>query len=388
MSEEPVSFKRLMKFDADANNNKYWEAKRFADGRVEIRWGRVGTAGQSQIKQNVSTGWIASKIAEKIQKGYQEVDLHRPTVSSLPVANASPEVEELVQWIYSEAGEQIETYLAGTVDALSAKQINEGRRILGNIALNWIHLEGRKYQVSEYYKTIPTKMPRKIDLDDLAEHFDLAEQENRLDQLQAALSTFTGTAGGNSQYNALGAEIDTLPTSSPEYEAIMMEIKRTNKGRLRHVHGIFKIKIPGEREAYKQCQRGNSRILALWHGTHNPNVRHILKNGLIIPKYPTNKTSSGGSRFGRGIYMADWFSRSMNYCRNQNRGVPKMLFMVNAKVGKEKHLPDDDEKLRQAPPGYDSVRGIKSYGGVDEIIVYNPAQVTIRWLVTFEGATR
>lgn len=60
-------------------HNKFWRSKHNeTDNSVTVSWGRLGTKGQSQVKQFDSEysaiNFIRGKISEKFRKGYEEVD--------------------------------------------------------------------------------------------------------------------------------------------------------------------------------------------------------------------------------------------------------------------------------------------------------------------------
>jgi predicted DNA-binding WGR domain protein len=60
-------------------HNKFWAASQdTATNRVIIRWGRLGTKGQSQVKDFPgaygAVNFIDSKVREKTNKGYHKID--------------------------------------------------------------------------------------------------------------------------------------------------------------------------------------------------------------------------------------------------------------------------------------------------------------------------
>jgi predicted DNA-binding WGR domain protein len=57
------------------NHNKFWSITKATRGlSVIVRWGRIGTNGQSQVKEFITvTGanaFYAKKVAEKYEHGY------------------------------------------------------------------------------------------------------------------------------------------------------------------------------------------------------------------------------------------------------------------------------------------------------------------------------
>ena len=403
------------------NHNKWWQVEMWDLGgdTVHLRttWGRVGAT--PQCKDRLCGGdEMERAIAEKTAKGYRELDLHTPT-SVTPAASASPasavpapprKVVELLDVIFKEAGERIASYLATTVDALSQAQIRRGRDLLDQAAdhyRGWQRSGVRAdfatlvESVTAYYNTIPTQLPRNLRdaqvMEGVVRGFcrDFGEQETRLNQLEAALATYTPRAAAGtaapSPYELLGARINLLPERDEEYARIVDFLGRTARhGYAIRVRDVFAIAVPSERAAFDQSTFGRDMVLRLTHGTNNANVRHILHergagSGLRLPRSYTN-----GWMFGPGIYFANIASKSAQYCRGRANH-PRMMFLADVAVGDMYLAPTDMGNTRAAPKGYHSVWGkaghTKSWGGAlayDEFIVYRQEQQTLRYLVTWD----
>src|SRR5260221_9478697 len=221
-----------------------------------------------------------------MREGYKELELHCPVVVvAAPDGTAiDPKIVQLTDLIMRAAGNMINSYLSVTVDALSVNQVNRGRTILKKV-VDLRSASSRQQLldlIKEFYNTIPTKLPSRIDPDQIVREFvaDLHEQEDRLDQLEAGLATHTATLSG---HNPLGdVKIKVTSQTSKAYEPVVDYVMRTARRHL-HVPGGFLIEIPKERKAYDAETTGKSNVLSFFHGTRNPNVRHILPTGLILP---------------------------------------------------------------------------------------------------------
>ncbi len=375
---EPEIRRKFVLADLHNNHNKFWLVEYWPDGRMKTTWGRVGVTPQGKEKLAVSPHEMQKLIREKEAKGYVEIDLHRPDAPMTNTTGLDPRVAALVQLIYTEANDRIASYLAVGLDVLSQWQISEGRARLLNIQQLAASRQNRKRlveAVEQYFNVIPTRLPARIEIDEVVNNFvaNLAEHEDRLNQLEAALAT---------QHSAAplpgldGVELDVLAQESRAYQQIEDYVHRTAGGA--RVRDIFTVTIVAEREAWEKETHGKKNVRALFHGTRACNVRHILRSGLIIPQMAAN-----GSRWGRGIYFADMSRRSLNYC--STRSAPyKLLFIADVALGKAKKMDGDDPTLRKAPRGYHSVWGIKSYSGMDEFVIYAPSQQTIRAIATIE----
>lgn len=393
---EPILRRKFQLTNLDGNNNKWWMVELWPNNTYTTTWGRVGVENPQSTTKYGDEWAVESKIREKLAKGYVEVQLHKPSVvvASTVAGNIDPKLAGIVNTIFQEAGENIASYLAVGVDALSEEQISMGRRYLSIVQSNyedWQETQSaREYRtlasnVQQFFNTIPTKLPHRIDKDsvvyDLCQN--LSEYENRLNQLEAAVATMVIQRTGNvSNYDALGAKLEFLPNGQ-EYQTIADTISRTSvHGYRPRVHDILRVEIPDERKKFEQDSTDNPSHL--FHGTRGANVRHILRSGLIIPRNAAN-----GSMFGRGIYFANKFSKSANYC-SSNRAPYQFLFLVEVKLGRMYIADTDMGHLTSAPSGHDSVWGkeghTRSWGGRlnwDEFIVYRPSQQTIRYLVLF-----
>jgi predicted DNA-binding WGR domain protein len=410
-SDEPLERRMYQLTDLTGNHNKFYMVELWPapDGKVRFRasWGRVGSKPQSSEK--VMTPYaVEAQIAEKVRKGYRRIELHRPEVEIIaqpddpPLPKLDPKVVQLVDWIFLEAGEHIRSYLAVEVDALGQDQINEGRRLLSEAQTQYNTLRLNPFKrdqnmkvlagtVQGYYNAIPTKLPARMDPESVVLDFckQLNEQEDRLLQLEAAIAMMKVERKhpGQSHYQNLGADINVLPADDPARMDIVAYVERTQvHGYKVRVRDVFEVCIPEERKAYEQNKHGVSHRELLFHGTHNRNVRHILRQGLICPR-----TASNGRMFGNGIYLANRSSKSINYCAVGRAGFPNMMFVVEAALGNS-YVATSAKGFNKPPRGYDSVCGraghTKAWAAFtlqnDEFVVYRPEQQTIRYLVTFE----
>ncbi len=384
---EPIIRRTFQFTDLACNNNKFWTVEYWENGTMTTTWGRVGQSPQTKTKQQVETPEIDRLIREKERKGYVEIQLHAPTPTyTAPAASLDPRLQNLLDLITREAITRIEGYLAVDIHTLSQTQIDKGRTLLKQIQgarKRLGHADGREQVtnwVQEYYNSIPTKLPPRIDRNQVIAEFvlHLSEQEDRLNQLEAGLAANQATATGSSPLDALGGvTIIPLESSDTTYEQIADYIARTSGGR-RRIHHVYSIHIPPERTAWKAEKRGKHNIVSLFHGTKSWNLRHILKTGLIVPQIAAN-----GSRMGRGIYFADFARRSLNYTGGNVLPL-HVLFVADVALGTPIKMDGIAPHLKAAPDGYDSVWGINSWSGDDEFIVYKTSQQTIRALVTLE----
>ncbi|KPL81309.1 hypothetical protein SE18_21825 [Herpetosiphon geysericola] len=403
---EPTQRRKFQLTNLDGNNNKYYlvEMWQLAANDVFFRatYGRVGSV--AQVDERVTNHeWIERKIREKVKKGYHEVALHRPSVVAAapePVVTLAEPIRKVIDYIFDEAGEGIASYLAVGLDAISAEQIEHGRKLLSLAQLQhstWqqsqtpANLALLSNTVQHFYNTVPTKLPSKIKRETVIENFcnDFDEQETRLHQLEAAIATMSAQQRNPqvSRYEILGAELDLLAQNDDRYRHICDYVDRTSvHGYKVRVNSIFTLKIGAERRNFEQNQLGRSNTQLLFHGTAGQNVRHILRSGLVCPRTPSN-----GRMFGHGIYFANKATKSTNYCSVRRRNRPMFLFLADVALGNPFVAPTAQSDFRAAPKGFDSVWGkaqhTTAWGGklqYDEFIVYQSAQQSLRYLVLFD----
>jgi poly [ADP-ribose] polymerase len=88
--------------------------------------------------------------------------------------------------------------------------------------------------------------------------------------------------------------------------------------------------------------------------------------------------------FGRGVYFADKFSKSANYCHSYKAPF-RFIFLNHVAVGRMYETYDSMPYVNKPPDGYHSVwakEGRSLYN--NEYIVYKPSQATITYMVLFE----
>lgn len=389
---DPILREKFILNDLENNNNKYWMVEVWDNGILRTTYGRVDSTQQETVKYG-GLSLAHSLINQKEKKGYKPVDLLVPTTTTSN--GISGPLGNIVKDIFTEAGEYIQGYLSVGVNELSQVQIKKGRQILDDVQRSWqAHLahsypwEDVVANVQAFFNTIPTKLPARINRDDVTRRFveNLAEMEDRLNQLEAAVAGMTVQASGGSVAAVVGAHLSFLPESDEMYDRILSYIERTSvHGYKIRVKNILTVEIPRERMDFEDETFGKNNIQLLWHGTRAPNVRHILRTGLIIPRMAAN-----GSMFGRGIYFANKVSKSANYS-SSNRLPYRFLFLADVAVGLPWVAPDADQSLSTPPRGYHSVWGKAGHTGswsgrlqYDEFIIYRTSQQTIRYIVTFQ----
>eukprot|EP00727_Mastigamoeba_balamuthi_P010035 m51a1_g5654 putative poly [ADP-ribose] polymerase (2347) ;mRNA; r:873460-881811 len=267
---------------------------------------------------------------------------------------------------------------------------------------------------SKYYELIPHGQYRTEQMPPIDDLNALRRAEGDIDSLlnlEAASKVLLGAQTHAKDmnpleycYRALEMFAEELPAGGAEAKAIRQYATSTSSATVRYV---LKVQRKGEPERMAPFRALENHYL-LWHGTRTENYIGILLQGLRVS--PAEAVNSG-AMFGRGIYFADMLRKSQGYGGN--------IYML-CEVALGKMLELTDAEYMEAPhEGYNSTKGLGSEGsdfskslvmpnGVmiptgkpyqldyeerdaknirlsyNEYIVYNPAQVRIRYLVVVE----
>jgi poly [ADP-ribose] polymerase 2/3/4 len=208
-------------------------------------------------------------------------------------------------------------------------------------------------------------------------------------------------------YSSLKAELTLVPKASSEDKIIRQYFDQTKGSHSSaRILDVWSVDRQGEPERFAAFDGVDNRRL-LWHGTNIAVVAPILTTGLRIMPH-------SGGRVGAGIYLANLQQKSAQYTSGYGSKFACM-FLCEAPLGKQ-HLVHQDghhaSSLRKAPAGFDSVHavgtqtpkstvtlkidgkdvavpdsketpsGAQSSFAHDEFLVYNEAQVRLRYVVT------
>ncbi|KAK7392301.1 hypothetical protein VNO78_20735 [Psophocarpus tetragonolobus] len=117
---------------------------------------------------------------------------------------------------------------------------------------------------------------------------------------------------------------------------------------------IFRTSRKSEVERFKKFASTKNRML-LWHGSRLTNWTGILSQGLRIapPEAPVT-----GYMFGKGVYFADMFSKSANYCYATRIARDGVLLLCEVALGEMAELLIAKHDADQLPEGKLSTKGL------------------------------
>lgn len=426
--------------DAIDNKNKFYELVLHDDNiQLDLRWGRVGSVGQSKTTHGGESEF-RSVMRAKIAKGYKKAQTvsmtsvqsatnHSKTVlaetakrdilgeSTDPKVKQSPLLVKLVERLSEMNRHQIMAASNGNIKVddsglittplgmVTASTIDEARVLLNSmekyVAKNNINADKYISSLEQYLSLIPQKVPPRRGWHEtfFTGHTSLVAQSSFLDQLEGSIDLYkTKEKEMLKQAGMKPDAIEKLFSTKIELvedPAIIKQITKfynENKNS-NHVSSHLKLKnvyrIINEdwTTRFEKAAKKIGNTQMLWHGTRAFNVLSIFKNGLIIPK-------SGGSyhitgrMFGDGLYFSDQSSKSLNYSYGYWDGGPRdnncFMFLADVAMGKH-YTPAHSNDRRYPVAGYDSVfaEGKKSGVHNNEMIVYDLSQANLKYLCEF-----
>ncbi|XP_077581070.1 poly [ADP-ribose] polymerase 2 [Stigmatopora nigra] len=310
---------------------------------------------------------------------------------------------------------------------LTVEQISAGYTALKRIE-DCLRRKDRGHELvdacNQFYTRIPhdfgLKRPPLIQTeDDLKKKIELLEA---LSDIQIAVKMVESSSKNhdehplNHYYTSLKCQLEPLDPLCHEYNVIEKYMNSTHASThntyTMNVLDIFAVDRHGESSQF--LSNIHNRML-LWHGSRLSNWVSILSQGLRIapPEAPCT-----GSMFGKGIYFADMSSKSAQYCFPHEHNEVGLLLLCEVALGNSNELLNADYHANNLPEGKHSTKGIgrtgpnpenfvtlndmtipmgpavkttdnvasSSKGAVysllyNEYIVYNPAQVRMRYLL-------
>lgn len=278
---------------------------------------------------------------------------------------------------------------------------------------------------SAFYTYVPyscgRKKPPVIDNPEI-----LSDYDNMIDELKnlaVAIKLIENVQTQNERhpmdvlYDGLKTNIVPVEKDSITWNRISDYITNTHGTTHRYktqLLDIYAVQRNGETDKYDELvrERGIKNKMLLWHGSRMTNFCSILQNGLIL-----NPETLGayitGKMFSQGIYTANSFSKSFNYCGIESSNNIACLLLCEVAVGNQCKKYQSDYRITEKSllaDGYNSTWGAgKSTpsGGVydesgvyipngklgktkdpkvnsllyDEFVVYNQHQLTIKYMV-------
>ncbi|XP_065043956.1 poly [ADP-ribose] polymerase 2-like isoform X2 [Musa acuminata AAA Group] len=160
------------------------------------------------------------------------------------------------------------------------------------------------------------------------------------------------------RYEQLHCELSPIEADTNEFAMVKKYLlnthAKTHSGYRVDIVQIFKVSRKGELERYGKFSSTKNRML-LWHGSRLTNWTGIFSQGLRIapPEAPVT-----GYMFGKGVYFADMFSKSANYCCASSQSRDGVLLLCEVALGEMAELLAADYNADRLPKGKLSTKGV------------------------------
>jgi len=413
------------------NHNKIWEYEIYDNGTALVKWGRVGKGMQSKT---FPASYPASKINEKLAKGYEEVKTLETTgVAVNSKGSPTGDIKSIVRKqikskhaltqklidrlitvnahnVFEASGGRIKynndnglfTLPIGGV--VTKESIDQARDILVDLS---DYVKNKKYNtrgmeesVNKYLKLIPQEVGRKLTTETFLPDFSAIQRQNDLlDSLDASYASIvSGQKKTSDSKDEDSAEISEpklfdvkldLNENAQVFARIQKLYKDTRKDQ--HVCAnlkvvrVYDVEIAAMKEAFEKYGKKINNIMELWHGTKIANLLSILKSGFIIP--PASAAQCTGRLFGNGVYFSNQSTKSLNYAYGYWGGGRResncFMFLNSVSLGNY-YVPQYQEY--KLPKGYDSFWAKPGRSGIqnDEMIVFSTSQVNPIYLIEFD----
>lgn len=429
-----LRYKYLLCITSESNENKFYKMQENADGTFTATYGRVGAEKPQSETYSISK-WdsvYAKKTAKS--KGYVDQTELFTEVKAV-VASAGPDVvaddttvANLVIALqgYAQAN-TAKTYLVKAANVTKV-QIDKAQSIIDELVElskpKSIDVNKFNETLLNLFRTIPRKMKevgeyliyeeggrfnpsmkkfegdgKKKTVKKIKEEIDelITNEQSNLDTMasqvvsqQPQSDDDSTTTKSRSLIESLGLKISPV-TDKKELADIKMRAQEHGK----RVMNAFKFENIETQKRFDDhvAKAADKKVEMFWHGSRRQNWWWIVQQGLKIR--PSGAVHTG-SMFGDGCYAAVEADKSMGYT-DSGRWVGGSssgriyMGLFNFHVGKQLIVHRHDSSCYsfskssiKAKGNYDSVWAKKGPSLMrDEFIVYDPSQVTIKYLVEF-----
>ncbi|THU50464.1 hypothetical protein C4D60_Mb06t20490 [Musa balbisiana] len=370
------------------NNNKFFviQALESDDGiryMVYHRWGRVGVRGQDKLlgpytSQEAAIHEFEKKFYDKTKNQWclrKEFKCHPKCYTWLEM-----------DYTDSENGTVMHCYNAEKLPLgkLSKSTILKGYDVLRRISEVIAQSDRKKLEElsGEFYTVIPhdfgfrkmrmfhfsslvcefvidspSKLKRKLEMVESLAEIEIATKLLK-DDSETQVVLMLKDDPLYCRYEQLHCELSPIEADTNEFAMVKKYLlnthAKTHSGYRVDIVQIFKISRKGELECYGKFSSTKNRML-LWHGSRLTNWTGILSQGLRIapPEAPVT-----GYMFGKGVYFADMFSKSANYCCASSQLRDGVLLLCEVALGEMAELLAADYNADRLPKGKLSTKGV------------------------------
>ena len=396
------------------NNNKLYILEEDGDV-VKIKRGRIDSYLVDEEPKPISH--FDKILNAKLKKGYKNVtDL----VAEKTSVSGSINYVDITDRIIKDLIDRLMAYAKKVVDdnytvkstSVTQKQIDEAQKILDELS-TMIKMDTLSSDLNSKLLNLFTILPRKMNkVQNYLIPFDKITNDNELELTKKLfndeLDKLTAMSGlvlsnTNDDNNTTIENKTILDTLGIKIERVLdsdIKIIKDSLGEIKDkfINAYVVINLKSQKRFDEWVQKSNEKkTKLLWHGSRNQNWVSILQNSLMIR--PSGVITTGSMFGSSAIYYASKAKKSYGYTSASGsywaKGNSNVCYMAlfDVHVGKEwdiyrheSYCYDLDEKKVKGK-GCDSVFAHAQSGFLynDEIMVYNPSQCTIKYLVELKG---
>ncbi|KAF7088697.1 hypothetical protein CFC21_091777 [Triticum aestivum] len=393
------------------NNNKYYiiqalESDAGGSFMVFNRWGRVGARGQQKLhpcstrdeaidefegkfEDKTKNSWSDRKNFERYAKKYTWLEMDygevdKETTQVQKKGSITDQIKEtkletrtaqfislicnisMMKQQMMEIGYNADKLPLGK---LSKSTILKGYDVLKRISNVISRADRRQLEqlTGEFYTVIPHdfgfKKMREFLIDTPQKLKAKLEMVEALGEIEIATKLLEDDSSDQedplyARYKQLHCDFTPLEVHSKEYSMIKTYLTnthgKTHSGYTIDILQMFKVSRHGETERFQKFASAGNRML-LWHGSRLSNWAGIFSQGLRIapPEAPVT-----GYMFGKGVYFADMFSKSANYCYASQTSRSGVLLLCEVALGDMNELLNAKYDADSLPKGKLSTKGV------------------------------
>ena len=396
----------------NTNHNKYYQMTQTSSEDLFVEYGRVG--GTFQTKRYHIREWnrIYNQKTTKIRNGYIYKDITEMKAIGKVVKKFAdiddPKVASFIESIIDYSNKSVsKNYNIASAGVVTQLQIITAQEILDELALrstgeSKIKLGEFNEKLIELFQIIPRKMDKVSEfLLNSSASQDLiglvTREQDALDALagsqQLSKSQDETEDVSKTILDILGITIENVTENDEFYiKKQMGNIRNKYSRAFKIVNTQTQLDFDKFWQENLNQQHMDKKRKMLWHGSRNQNWLSIIQNGLKIRPAGVQLT---GAMFGNGVYFAPSAGKSMGYTSVRGsywasgRAGNGLIALYDVNMGRpliiDSHKPWcynlDKEKLRLRGR-YDSLHA-KAGNSLrnDEVIIYNPKQSTVSFLV-------
>jgi len=174
-------------------------------------------------------------------------------------------------------------------------------------------------------------------------------------------------------FQAMEIKMETIQEIESEFMAIKTYLTNTQENSSYKLRNLYRVQRRGEAERINKWADIPNHFL-LWHGSRSSNFIGILSEGLRVA--PASALHSGAA-YGKGIYFADMFAKSIGYC-GPIYGQSSFMLLCEVALGKMRSAAKTNS-VEELPQGYHSLcaKGSKRPSFSESIVLPNGVRIPI-----------